>query len=131
MNVKERHVPPAPDTVTVERDVIARLIEAELDQVWLADHLEGCCSRCCGPCSALQRLLDLGQLDDLVRPRAAGSDWWDAEHNQVDRAWLARAWRFTECADQHRQNHQNHQGATYEEPVLPETAYGTVREMTL
>ncbi|WP_431881695.1 hypothetical protein [Micromonospora chalcea] len=101
MNVKERHSEP-PLLVTVERDVIAMLIDAELTHLWLTERDEGCCPECCAPCAALKRLLELGQLDDLIRSRAGRNDWWDADNDQVDRVWLAAAWRRTDCGGQHQ-----------------------------
>lgn len=59
---------------------------------------DGCCPVCCGPCAALKALLDAGQLDSIVRDYAAGGwDCWDTNADQVDRRWLARAWRQTDC----------------------------------
>lgn len=102
MNVRERHIEEDQDVVVVNREVMALLLDAALDKLWYAEQEEGCCPRCCAECVALRRLLESDQLDDLVRSRAEGNDWWDAANNRVDRDWLARAWRFTDCADQHR-----------------------------
>ncbi len=62
------------------------------DERW--DDYQGCCPRCCGPCSVLRELLGEGQLDRLVRawPAHQQSAWWDEDRQEVDRAWLRGAW---------------------------------------
>lgn len=86
------------DTVTMPARVAMFLTAGHLDHLHAADQDEGCCPVCCGPCSALKALLDAGQLDSIVRDYAAGGwDCWDTQAGQVDRRWLARAWRQTCC----------------------------------
>lgn len=81
----------------MDAGIAERLAGAHLDVLWYADGDGGCCPKCCNPCSALRRLLDAGQLDDIVRDYAPGSDWWNASAGRIDRAWLAVAWRMTDC----------------------------------
>ena len=78
---------------------VAGLARFALDQLWQAED-EGCCPTCCDPCGALRDLLDAGVLDRLlaVSSGATGSSWW--VDGKVDRAWLARAWRRTDCHDE-------------------------------
>lgn len=84
--------------VTMPAEVAEELAAFALAKLWDADQNEGgCCPRCCPTCAALKRLLDADQLDDIVREQERGGDMWDAERDQVDRAWLERAWRMTEC----------------------------------
>ncbi|MEU8334728.1 hypothetical protein [Micromonospora tulbaghiae] len=85
-------------TVTMPADVAMLMAAGHLNQLHAADQNEGCCPVCCGPCAALKTLLDAGQLDDIARGYAAGGwDVWDTERDQVNRAFLARAWRRTGC----------------------------------
>lgn len=87
--------------VTMPADAAAGLAAYALDCLWAADQEDdGCCPTCCAPCHSLKEMLDGGQLDDVVRAYAVscgGSVWWDLANDQVDRAWLDRAWRMTEC----------------------------------
>lgn len=84
--------------VTMPAEVAEELAAVALAKLWSADQEEdGCCPRCCPTCRALMRLLTADQLDDIVRDQERGSDMWDAERDCVHRAWLARAWRMTEC----------------------------------
>ncbi len=83
--------------VTMPADVAMLMAAGHLNLLAAADDDFGCCPVCCGPCHALKTLLDAGQLDDIVRPYATGWDWWDANRGEVDRAWLARAWRLNDC----------------------------------
>lgn len=62
------------------------------------DDMQGCCTRCCGPCGALKRMLDAGQLDDILRPYTVdGWDWWNAAEDRLDRDALAKAWDPENC----------------------------------
>jgi hypothetical protein len=91
--------------LTVDLVAVAWLAESTLDHIWYAeqdDDWEGCCPRCCAPCAALKRLLDDGQLDELLThaPAAVNSEWWAVDHlgrGGVDREWLEKAWQLTAC----------------------------------
>lgn len=88
------------DLVAMDAQVAAFLIAGALDDLWYADQEEGCCPQCCAPCAALKQLLDAGRLDDLVRPyeeQFSSETWLNGE---VDRNFLARAWRMTDCHDE-------------------------------
>lgn len=86
-----------PSPVTVDADIAAWLVAHALDSLWLADQEHGCCPECCGPCAALLRLTNDGSVDDIAAPYQTGdaSMWW--VDGQVDREFLARAWRMTAC----------------------------------
>jgi hypothetical protein len=77
----------------------ARLAETAVYHLFTADLGEGCCPRCCGTCWALAQLVEGGMLDDLVRlsPTTARAVWWT--DGQVNRGFLAEAWRLTSCHD--------------------------------
>ncbi|MEV2239594.1 hypothetical protein [Micromonospora sp. NPDC049891] len=88
--------------VTMPADVAMFLTAGHLNHLHAAGQDLGCCPVCCGPCLALKKLLDAGQLDDIVREYASwGGGWecWDEQAGQVDRVWLAGAWRMTDCHD--------------------------------
>jgi hypothetical protein len=80
----------------VAADLVAGHVDILWNQVFNEVGMEGCCNRCCAPCSALSQLLDLGLLDELYRfyHRSYGGQSlvWDEEKNQIDREWLDRAW---------------------------------------
>lgn len=79
-----------PDETTV-------LLRVVLNMLWQASQNGGCCPSCCGPCSVLHALLLSGRLDALLAHPEPDEVWWEAEEHQVDRGFLARAWRMTEC----------------------------------
>lgn len=86
--------------ITVDNTTLAGLVAHALNQLdgWdqpQDDH--GCCPYCCAPCASLKALDEAGQLDNAVRPIADGYVWWDANAGTVDRGWMARAWRETDC----------------------------------
>lgn len=83
--------------------VLARLAAAHVDELWdewRTDPLkQGCCTRHCASCAALEDLLTRGLLDDLYRVylHSVGSDGrgvgvWDVEKGQICREWLLAAW---------------------------------------
>lgn len=76
------------------------------DERW--DDYQGCCPRCCGPCSVVKELLDEGQLDYLVQawPGYQGSAWWDVQHQQVNRVWLYASWANADQLGCHGQDDQ-------------------------
>lgn len=82
--------------VTLPAPVAEMLIAGHLNILW-RDNEDGCCSTCCGPCWALKTLLDAGRLDALVRDYGRGCSWWNQAADEVDREWLAKAWRETSC----------------------------------
>lgn len=85
--------------VDLDLPAVAMLAQSALDILWLAERDEGCCPECCGPCFALRTLLNAGQLDELLAtdPATEGMLWW--VKGRVDREWLTRAWRLTDCHD--------------------------------
>lgn len=85
------------DRVAVATTAASRLTIAALNDLWSGDQDKGCCSFCCGPCYALSVLVADGSLDDIVRPAVDGHHWW--VDGQVDRDFLWRAWRRTDCHD--------------------------------
>lgn len=88
----------APRTyIAVDSEAVGWLTVHALNEIAQADIDEGCCPMCCAPCNAVARLLNDGQLDQIVRPVADGYGWWDAANDHVDRDLLQRAWRMTEC----------------------------------
>lgn len=90
--------------ISVPFSAVSWLVQHNLNQLWSqsedpevrdSDGLQPCCPRCCGPCEALQTLLDAGQLDDLAAPGSFGlvdDAWWDFKRARVDRKWLESAW---------------------------------------
>jgi len=86
-----------PSCVAVDRRILTWLTMAALTDICVADDDIGCCPACCAPCAAIKALLTAGQLDDTVRDRGPGWDWWDESRSEVDRELLARAWRLTKC----------------------------------
>lgn len=91
---------------------ISWLVQHNLNQLWSqsvdpevldSDGMQPCCPLCCGPCEALQTLLDSGQLDELAEPgkgTLADDAWWDFEKGQVSRDWLKSAWHpRDQCGD--------------------------------
>jgi len=54
----------------------------------------GCCPICCGPCSALKRMLDDGVLDWIaaVYENKLSSYFWDKGNQMIRRDWLELAW---------------------------------------
>lgn len=75
----------------------AMLLEHAINELFQAEQDEGCCFKCCGPCSVIyEKLLD-GTLDRAVAARSSGSSWWDEGQQQVDRQFLHSAWRLTAC----------------------------------
>lgn len=88
------------DAVYIDSMLLAQLLEFAITELWYADQDEGCCWRCCSPCSVLKQLYDDKRLDDLVRPRHEGehlgadATWTLA---RVDREFLNHAWRLTSC----------------------------------
>jgi hypothetical protein len=88
--------------VVVPAQTAAYLVAGHLDFLYVDDQAEGCCPECCAPCRALKQLLDAGQLDNLARPYYEGEGrdsevWLDG---RVDREFLNRAWRMTNCHDE-------------------------------
>lgn len=95
------------ETVVVDRQILCWLTMAALNDIRAADDDIGCCPACCAPCAAVKALLDAGQLDDAVRERGPGWNWWDDTNNRVDRDLLVRAWRLTECHDDNESEESN------------------------
>ncbi|HWB36943.1 MAG TPA: type II toxin-antitoxin system HicB family antitoxin [Rugosimonospora sp.] len=86
--------------ITINDKALAGLVAHALNQLDGWDHPQddhGCCPYCCAPCASLKALDEAGQLDDAVRPIADGYVWWDSDTGAVDRGWMARAWRETDC----------------------------------
>lgn len=54
-----------------------------------------CCAQCCGPCAALVDLVTSGMLDDIVRERAVGYDWWLESEGRVDPEYINDNVRFS------------------------------------
>lgn len=73
------------------------LLRTVMNMLWQQSQDEGCCPSCCGPCSVLHALLVTERLDVLLSYPEPDEVWWDAEEHQVDRGFLARAWRLTGC----------------------------------
>jgi hypothetical protein len=90
------------NTVTLDAETAALLVAGHLDILHGKEQDVGCCPRCCGPCSALKRLLDEGQLDQIVWAYGVQRrvEWWDEKAARVDRDWLASAWRMTACHEE-------------------------------
>jgi hypothetical protein len=82
-------VVPGGGRVAVSLQAAAWLAESALDQLWDARQDDGCCCPdCCGPCAALEKLLEADQLDAL--------SWWVTDHlgrSGVDRDWLRSSWK--------------------------------------
>lgn len=86
------------ESVTVvNSDAIRWLTIHALNEMSRAADDAGCCPMCCAPCAAVLRLFQDGQLDEIVEAGASGYDWWNAERDEVDREWMHKAWRMTEC----------------------------------
>jgi hypothetical protein len=85
--------------VTIDAMAAAMLLDFALGQLHGDNQLDGCCPRCCGPCAAIQKLHDDGQLDDVWRPYAQESeqDWWDPENGTARWDAIQGAWRLTDC----------------------------------
>lgn len=91
-------------SLTIEKEVAMHLTVGHLSHLWsmMDDVTEepehrSCCSVCCGPCWALNRLLESDQLDDICRPYKDGWVWWDEENDRVNREMLTRAWKRADC----------------------------------
>lgn len=84
-------------TITVPAIPTARLLTAALAHLHHEDQSDGCCPRCCGSCWAIDQFKQTGMLDQLARtsPGTVGATWW--ADDQIDRAFLERAWRRTSC----------------------------------
>jgi hypothetical protein len=98
MNVIEQLPPVLEPVVAMLAETAAFLVAGHLSILYRADQEEGCCPECCAPCAGLKQLLDVGQLDDIARPyyeKEGSSDIW--VNGQVDREFLKRAWRMTDC----------------------------------
>lgn len=71
-----------------------------------------CCTRCCATCYSLDTLLAGRKLDAIIEGYAArdggGWAWWDSATGRVDRTWLARAWRRTDCHESMRKHTGEH-----------------------
>lgn len=115
------HLPdPADSNITrykqfpMKHRVMQYLLAGHLDHVWSAYNLpdpeepddsdwgqdalfEGCCPLCCGPCWALKQLVTDGTLELLLGDIVKSSFYWDAERQEVSRAWLNDAWKMTSC----------------------------------
>lgn len=80
--------------------VAARLVAGHVNLLWQQwandEEHPGCCPTCCGPCSALYDLRELGLLDELYGAYAdhvgGEMETWDPVARQVRRAWLDEAW---------------------------------------
>ena len=73
------------------------LTHAALNMLWVASQDDlSCCTKCCSPCNVLWNLRRSGMLEEYVcwweKEELDRVAWWDSEKNQVDRAWLDRAW---------------------------------------
>ena len=75
----------------------AVLLEHAINELYHSSQDEGCCYKCCGPCSVIYEKLNDGTLDQAVSTRANGSIWWDDELEQVDRKFLHDAWCRVSC----------------------------------
>jgi hypothetical protein len=94
-----RHTPPG---LAIGLTDAGRLVGFALDTLHAEDQDEGCCPECCAPCAALSHLAATGQLDRIAGDyvaRTGDCDWWDRAAGWVNRAWLDRAWRMTDCHD--------------------------------
>ncbi len=102
------------------RRQVGVLLHFALDHLWYVSpaaapegeepepgDFEGCCHRCCAPCSVIKELLDSGDLDVWLRQWPDGLNscaWWDSAGQHVDRTWLAEAWAGMSegrCHDEH------------------------------
>lgn len=91
----------------MENKVATFLVAGHLNHLWATmddvteePEFRGCCNVCCGPCWALNRLLETDQLDDICSPYKEGWVWWDEEKDQINREMLAKAWQRKDCHDE-------------------------------
>lgn len=91
-------------SVAIEKKVAMFLVTGHLTHLWeMLDNVtepeefRTCCNVCCGPCWALNRLIETNQLDDICRPYKEGWVWWDEKNDRVNRDMLAKAWERTDC----------------------------------
>lgn len=94
-------------TRSPDRDAVALLVGHAVGELWASTEdpeLGGCCPQCCGPCSALKRMLEVGTLDwfyDIYVDLTGATFMWDADKQEVDREWLTRAWSVNRgCHDE-------------------------------
>lgn len=82
--------------------------DCELDEAAIEKFKQehpGCCPVCCPQCAVLAELYLTGQLENWLKKAPsdpAKSYTWDGSRDQVDRAWLLRAWentRIVQCHD--------------------------------
>lgn len=88
-----------PEHVEIDDEAVAGIIAFAIDKLYYADQEDGCCPKCCAACRSLQLMVNEGTLDLAVHPYVIEGqpDWWNEETGQVDREFLTRAWRMTDC----------------------------------
>lgn len=100
------HLEPSPvmetvNHVMVEKQVLLGLVIANINHLngELVEDEDGdiitCCYECCHPCSSIKKLLDDGELDQLLREEGPNWVWWDVENKRVSRAYLRNGWLMT------------------------------------
>lgn len=83
--------------IVLPKEAVRHLVSFAINELLSSD--EHCCKECCGPCSALQQLIDEGLLEKAVWPPTPEDayDWFDLEAGKVNVGLITARWSSVGC----------------------------------
>lgn len=83
----------------IDKTTLAYLVANEINMLITFEEGVRCCPHECGPCLALWRLHDSGDLDLILDEYGPGYDWWDDDKKQVRWEMITSRWCTIETCD--------------------------------